>query len=71
MSARRRHTPNSSFEVTNKENYSPANYGHTGNGTYESPAPKTFVDDMSSCRDRTPEFLSAVKSLHSRQVRLI
>ncbi|XP_064623657.1 syntaxin-5-like [Lineus longissimus] len=65
MSARRRHTPSSSFEVPNKENYPPADKGY--NGSYNSPATKTFADDMSSCRDRTPEFLSAVKSLHSRQ----
>ena len=29
------------------------------------------IDTMSSCRDRTAEFVSAVRSLQSRQVRIL
>ena len=68
MSARRRRTKSGSKEES--ENLD-SGYGYPVNNTG-----KTFIEskDISldsvdmSCRDRTGEFLSAVKSLQSRQV---
>ena len=63
MIARRRRTNSDSEKETNKENQRP-------NGSLYSDAPLIPLrkDPEMTCRDRTNEFLSAVKSFSSRQV---
>ena len=73
MSARRRRTNSGSERGPNKENYqyrSAAN-NKTFIQVQESPKPPPppARDPNMTCRDRTTEFMSAVKSLQSRQVR--
>lgn len=78
MSARRRRTNSGSSETDAKRDnyYPPGNYNQQTSRTYsvqtENPSPppprKYFVDESNmTCRDRTNEFMSAVKSLQSRQ----
>lgn len=80
MSARRRRTNSGSSETDAKRDnyYPPGNYNQQTSRTYsvqtENPSPppprKYFVDESNmTCRDRTNEFMSAVKSLQSRQVK--
>ena len=75
MIARRRRTNSGNSETdANREtqyNTGYTNYNQTGRTYVETLPPPTRVappvDDM-TCRDRTNEFMSAVKSMQSRQV---
>ena len=77
MIARRRRTNSGSSENDANNHYASGYYNQqkSGGGFYSqttesspSPPPRPPGDPTMTCRDRTNEFLSAVKSLQSRQV---
>ena len=65
MSSRRRHRGQSAGD----EGDDLSTYRQTGESRHQT-FPTTFLVDSMTCRDRTAEFLSAVKSIQTRQVRL-
>ncbi|XP_074642076.1 syntaxin-5-like isoform X2 [Tubulanus polymorphus] len=72
MSARRRHIQGSTFDSNQhqKENQAPRSYNNQSSNNYSGSQPKappSPTDKEMSCRDRTNEFMSAVKILQSRQ----